>query len=261
MAVQTYILLQHTFNPVVILLVFFSALFVYNTSLLSFAFYRKSPASPYTFKLKGDAMPVIFCSVSLALVIIFLTRTNHLQLAIVAATGILSLLYMMPFRRNEFQIRGLRNNPVLKNIVLSIIWASATVLLPVADFTEGLPLTVIIIMLIRRFLFIYALTVVYDLRDREADKRAGMETLALKLGQPTTKLVALLSIALFVLSAWLDPYLDTGVLKPVKNALLYSAIPAALIIIFTNIRRKKAFYTFVVDGAILIQFFMVLLWQ
>ncbi|MBL0341460.1 MAG: UbiA family prenyltransferase [Bacteroidetes bacterium] len=140
---------------------------------------------------------------------IVVTRCNTEQLVLFAAITFLSLLYMMPFSYNGNKAKGLRNNFIFKNILLSLIWATSTVWFPLAgneNLGIGPELT---FMFLRRFFFIYALATIYDIRDLKDDSKIGMQTIAIKLGVSGTKLLATASLLLFCTFIYVDPLFQT----------------------------------------------------
>jgi 4-hydroxybenzoate polyprenyltransferase len=174
-------------------------------------------------------------------------------------TAFLSVWYMMPFNRNGKQLYGLRNNLFLKNIVLSITWALSTVIFPLLDGSQDTPGMEIAFMFIRRFFFIYALTVIYDLRDLEADRHAGMETIALRFGNRTTRLWSFAALLVFALLVIVDPYLKNAEMRPLSIALLLSAFAGAMLIGVTKTIHQKPYFPVLVDAAMAIQFLLVVL--
>ncbi len=173
------------------------------------------------------------------------------------SASLFSLAYTSPFRHNGKTWEGLRRNLLLKNIILSLTWAVATVLLPLTEYNSGLLESEIIFMFLRRLFFIYSLAVIYDLRDLEPDRVAGMETIALKFGEKRTQHLALFALAVFVVLVLSDPFLVTGPSFAYAIALLVSAAVAALVILNTHNIRKKKYYSMVVDGNMMLQLFLV----
>lgn len=258
MGAETYLVTGTTVNFNSILVIFFAALFIYNTARLSLSLNKNTANSRYILQLEGSSLSITLCVISLVILFGILTMCSEIQLLVFMGTSLLSLLYMMPFKKNGVQLQGLRNNLVLKNIVLSFTWASATVLFPVSHHEFGLPGPEVIFIFLRRFFFIYALTVIYDMRDLSEDKKAGMKTIASIFGDTATRLWSLASLSVFVLFIFIDPYLSGLHEQAISAALLISALMAALIIVNTNRTRNKNYYSFVVDGAMVVQFLLVL---
>jgi len=240
-------------------IIFFATFFIYNASRLNIAVLKKSGNSGYTIHIEGNSLSITICIGALTALFGLLTACSYIQLLIFMGTSLLSLFYMMPFKLNRISIPGLRNNLYLKNIVLSLTWASATVLFPLSQTEFSSPGNEIVFLFFRRFFFIYALTVIYDLRDLESDKKAGMQTIALRFGEQVTKLWSLAALAFFVLFVFIDPSLTSTQNQTLPAGLIVSAVLAAVITLNTHHIRNKPYYSFVVDGAMILQFVLVLL--
>ena len=104
---------------------------------------------------------------------------NLIVLLIIPA---LALAYSFPIFK-----KSLRQIGWLKMISLSGIWAFSTVLLPVFLLPDGSGIApddhIVLMIFINRFIFIAALSVVFNLKDLEEDKQAGIRTLAVIFGQ------------------------------------------------------------------------------
>ncbi len=251
-------------NPVnfhVLIILFFSTLFIYNAAKLNLSIFNKLDTGENLYQVQGNTISVVTCMVSIIILFGLLTACNWIQILVFIFTSVLSLCYMMPFKKNGIRVKGLRNNLALKNVILSLTWASATVLFPLSQDGHYLTTNEIIFIFFRRFFFIYALTVIYDLKDLASDKKAGMQTIALRFGEPATKLVSLCALAIFLLFTFTDPSLALEDNKPLIAALVASAVFAAIITLNTHNLRKKSYYSFVVDSAMAIQFLFVLLFR
>ncbi|HZI52079.1 MAG TPA: UbiA family prenyltransferase, partial [Chitinophagaceae bacterium] len=145
--------------------------------------------------------------------------------------------------------------------ILSLTWALATVSFPASATEYPASGNEIIFMFLRRFFFIYALAVIYDLRDLRVDRKAGMETIASRYGENGTKLWAITSLAMFLLFTYTDPALSTPGNQSVSAALLLSALLAGIIILNTHKIRNKSYYSLIVDSAMPVQFLLVLLFH
>src|SRR6187549_2945735 len=165
MVSETYLVSGNPVNLKVLLVIFFSTLFMYNASRLNLALHKKSDVSHHMLQLHGNTLSITICLISVIVLFGLLTACNWIQLLIFMCTAVLSLCYMMPFKKNGVQLEGLRNNLLLKNIILSLTWALATVSFPASANDYPPSGNEIIFMFLRRFFFIYALAVIYDLRD------------------------------------------------------------------------------------------------
>lgn len=261
MVSETYLVSGNPINLVVIMVIFFSTLFMYNASRLSLVFHKPSDTSHHMLQLHGNSLSIGICVLSVVVLFGLLTACNWIQLLIFMATALLSLCYMMPFRQNGVQLEGLRNNLILKNIILSLTWALATVSFPASANDYPPSGNEIIFMFLRRFFFIYSLAVIYDLRDLRVDMKAGMETIASRFGIYGTKLWALTSLAFFILFIFTDPALTMPGNSSISLALLLSAVFASVVIMNTHRIQNNSYYSLIVDSAMPVQFLLVLLFH
>ncbi len=241
--------------------VFLATLFIYNASRLTIAFSERLARKDRVIRIRGNIWHLVACLLSVLLLFIVLTNCTTQQVIIFLSTSILSLVYMMPFSLNGKKTKGIRNNPLFKNILLSLIWALATVSFPLAgdknwDFSQEL-----LFMFFRRFFFIYALTTIFDIKDIRADSVNGMETVALKFGVRGTKILATASLFMFCVFTYTDIYLHAAGMNELSVALYVSAAITAAIIAGTGLKRTKDYYTFVIDGAMALQFILVLFFR
>jgi len=100
----------------------------------------------------------------------------------------LTLLYAVPFL-SGFK-KNLRNISHLKIVVIALVWAGTTVLLPILASNETLGITEISYS-IQRFLIVVVLTLPFDIRDMQFDA-ISLQTIPQKIGIRKTKRVGLM---------------------------------------------------------------------
>ncbi|HEY9533827.1 MAG TPA: UbiA family prenyltransferase, partial [Mucilaginibacter sp.] len=101
--------------------------------------------------------------------------------------GLISVAYSLPLFTLGDQKFGLRNIPGLKQFLITLVWSMSTVLLPVLESQDmhltNISVRDIIILLAKRFLFIGALTVPFDIRDLFEDRESGLKTVPVVMGE------------------------------------------------------------------------------
>ena len=130
-AAETYLVTGLHASHLGLALVFSSTLLLYNIAQLRFDISRAIMGN-IRLSLTGDRMNVILATVSLMITLPLLTQINPLGQLVYLIISLSAILYVMPFRFRGRNVRGLREIPVFKNILLSAVWAFATVLLPFA---------------------------------------------------------------------------------------------------------------------------------
>ena len=122
----------------------------------------------------------------------FRISTNTLLLCL--PFGFLTLLYTIPFL-SGFS-KNLRQISYLKIIVVALVWAACTVLLPVFDALNEIS-TKTIFIIIQRFLIVIVLILPFDIRDVKYDA-ISLQTIPKKIGVKATKRLGL-ALLLFTL--------------------------------------------------------------
>ena len=257
LGIETSLVSETPISIPVLGVIFFSSLFIYNGARMQVSLSTRKGSAGYSVNVEGSRLSVALSIISVVILFAFLTACSWKQLLVFMLASLFSLAYTIPFKHNGKSWQGLRQNLLLKNVVLSFTWAVATVLLPLTEYNTNLLDTEIVFMFFRRLFFIYSLAVIYDLRDLEPDLRAGMETIALRFGEKGTQKWALAALGIFVLLVIADPYLVPGSWN-YAGALLLSAVGAAVVVLNTGKIRKKKYYSLVVDANMLLQ--LILVW-
>ena len=110
---------------------------------------------------------------------------NYANLIWFVVIPLLALGYSYPFI--PWNKKSLRQIGWLKMALLSFIWSFTTVALPVLMMQKQVDLyskkSFVIVVFIHRFVFIAALSFLFNIRDREEDSRENINTIAVILGQ------------------------------------------------------------------------------
>lgn len=111
-------------------------------------------------------------------------------------------------------------------------------------------------MLAERFLFVFAITIPFDIRDMKADARQGLKTIPLLIGKSAALIIADILLFLFMV-VFIQHYKYTTLAW-----LIYPlALSAATTFIFINNRKLQASYFYhygILDGTLLLQGVFVL---
>ena len=165
----------------------------------------------------------------------------------------LSLGYVLPLFGNQ---RRLRDFNYIKIFLIAIAWSWITVLLTAQELHLSSQVSVYL-MFIERALFVFAITIPFDIRDLAIDKFNKVKTIPAVWGVRPAKNLAyaalLLSAVLVIVSVFASFYaLHTGI------ALLISLVFAALAVGGSGRYNHDYFYTGFVDGTMLIQALLVI---
>lgn len=166
--------------------------------------------------------------------------------------AVLALAYVLPFFSRR---RRLRDFPFVKIFLVALVWAWVTVVLPglALDLEKNIPLW---IMFGERLLFIFAITLPFDLRDLAVDAHTGVSTLPSILGPRRTRLLAALSLLLMIGCAALNLRLNAYA-PEVFGALVLSASLSYSLIHFSARVSHDYYFSGLLDGMMILQFGLV----
>ena len=152
--------------------------------------------------------------------------------------------------------RSLRKLALGKTIFLALIWTYVTTVLPIV--TSDLPwLTPFTLFVISRFFLVYAICILFDYRDREDDKAAGIRSLITYLSEKNIRTLFTATLLVFGFSSigllWYD-------FTPLNIVLLL--IPGMITAFLYNYARRHfndMFYYLVLDGLMALSALLMLL--
>jgi len=122
----TILRINETNNVVLIAIIFFATLAIYNFPRLPW----QKPLNTRTW----------ICLISILFSAILIINYNYISINLFLTAILACLIYMMPFNYKGKRIKGIRNIFLLKNIFLAASWALITVLLPMAALGHESPI-------------------------------------------------------------------------------------------------------------------------
>lgn len=170
---------------------------------------------------------------------------------VLAMPSLLALAYVLPV----FRGRRLRDFPYLKIFLIALCWAWITVVGPVVYWGGQLDQTVLL-MLVERATFIFAITIPFDIRDLILDLEGKVSTLPGILGIERAKRIAYvglgLALAAILLNACLGHYS-----WPTSATLVASLLVSAALIHYSHPHRHDYYFTGALDGTMVLQALLV----
>ena len=262
-ALVTYQLVHVKPDTSVLGLLFFSTLALYNFSILLSK--PKDPLNSPFRRVKWIfshyrlmitlTLIAIFSCISL---IFFLSLTGQILLMIL---GVISVGYNLPLFSFHDKRFGLRNIPGVKLFLIAIVWSLSVVLLPILEI-KGNELIAIstrdtILLIAKRFLFIAAITVPFDIRDLFQDRSAALKTIPVLFGEKKAYLIcqAILLTYLVLL------FLFTKNLDRNFFALTTTVLLAGWLIFHSNFKKNEYYYFLFLDGTMILQFLMLIIFN
>lgn len=172
-----------------------------------------------------------------------------------APIGLITIFYSLPIFKKDKIIFRLREIPILKIFLIAFVWSASTILLPIIQSGLSFGNLNVTCMLTERFIFVFAITLPFDIRDMAADTEAGLTTIPLIIGERKALIISYISLAVFMILVFF--HYGVSDFSFVLPPLLISAIST---MIFINNRRLKnvPYYHYgVLDGTMFLQGLLV----
>ncbi len=170
--------------------------------------------------------------------------------------ALVSLAYVIPVFRGGRRVRDFN---YIKIFMVAGAWAFITVALPAVRHHWLLTVPVIL-MILERSLFVFAITLPFDIRDTELDAMNQVKTLPQRLGHPGTRWLGALLLALMLFLVGLNYRMDTYNLG-IALALATTALLAFILLWVARKGMHDYFFTGLVDGLMIVQFGLVWWWS
>jgi 4-hydroxybenzoate polyprenyltransferase len=233
--------------------IFSATLFVYSTHRLVALKKLESKNWQERFFYISKAQRWIFSFAVLAVAtagILFLNLPSAIQIAIIVP-GILSLAYVFPVLKGNKRIRDIH---YLKIFLIALVWAWVTVGIPAIDLGLA-PTMASPLMALERLLFIFAITLPFDIRDLLLDHQQAVKTLPGTIGLLATRRLATLVLVAMLLSigvlySWNIYTIGQSI------ALLISSTLAFVLIYKAHPQRPDYYFTGYLDGTMILQFLL-----
>jgi len=239
-------------------IIFFATLFEYNLHRFITVVTNKEALNSDKHKWVRENLKGFYLLVSLSVIafvcVTFLAKKEVLITLVPIAA--ITVFYSLPVFGNKRTVFRLREIPYLKIFLIAFVWASSTILLPIIQSDNTFNNTHVIVMLVERFFFVFAITIPFDIRDIEADKQAGLKTIPLLINENKSLTISYLSLfVFFIISFFHYQILNYWLI------ILPLSISTLTTFIFLNSRkiRNLPYYHYgILDGTMLFQGLLVL---
>jgi len=177
-------------HPNLLWFVFFTTLFVYNfIRLVNVHSVISSESLRHQTIYRFRIFFWFVCIISALLGFYFFVTISEYIFFPIVGLGFVSIFYGLPIYKNESQLFRLRDLPGIKIFLIAFVWAFVTEGLPA--LLNGEPLYYLA--LFERFLFIFAITIPFDIRDVNYDA-FHLSTIPQYFGINTAKWIALFAL-------------------------------------------------------------------
>ena len=187
------------------------------------------------------------------ILILFSFFSFHLKhFMVLFCLGCVAFLYSFPFLPFGKK-RRIKDYGFLKIITLALLWTLVTVWFPVNSMRYDPYLFLFVF--VKRFVFMFVLCLLFDVRDIEIDGKEKINTLAVMLGKKKSYSVSYLLLIVFAIFSFAQYFYlpQTGFLI----AMLISAIATYVTIEFTKRNNSDFIYLAGIDGMMLLQAMLV----
>lgn len=243
----------------VICIVFFATLYTYNFNILigekESDYSQKSIRDLWIFShYKLIFILLIISTIGIIPALFFISKKSILLLALL---GVFSITYGYPlFQFNHYKL-PLRRIPYLKLFLISLIWSLGCVLLPILESDKGTPSNLnnleIFILVIKRFILIAAITIPFDIKDIESDRRLSLKTIPSKFGKTNAKLISLFLLFIYLL---IHLCFHPNFHNLMFIALILNVIICSFVIHYAE-SKSDLFYYLCLDGLLILQYFLI----
>lgn len=248
LTIETYLLAELPASVPMAVFVFLATLFTYNLSSIQSELRRRPmPKNPNTWWHKHKRQLAILGLVSIVLAIaVYVYFGLRLNIWFVLHLAIISIGYTIPVLYRKRKVQPLRRVPLLKVFLIAYVWAVVTAMFPLMDAGVDVFAEKALLLFLRRFLFILALALLFDIRDYTYDRHTNTLTVPGLIGVKYTKL---LSLALLFIYAVIVSATEAGT---TELALLASTGAAALVVLFSSELKPRVYFLLLADGAMLL---------
>lgn len=170
------------------------------------------------------------------------------------ATAFITFLYSAP-KIPYKSFRWLKNIAIGKTIFLAYSWTHVTAFLPL-ELSDSTWDNARYLFVINRFFLIYPICILFDLRDKEEDKREGIRSMITEFDKRGVGVIFWGSLLVFF-GTTIGLYF-TGINIPVLLALLAPGLLLAMLYHYSQRTLSDYFYYFVLDGLMMLSGLLLL---
>jgi len=246
--------------------IFFATFFEYNLHAVGGRFSPSKPFQSFT-RLHESGIPftiricILVGFVGSAASFFFLSVSEMLFFLFV---GAFTLAYSLPVIKRGSRYVRVREITYLKVFTVALGWSLVTVIVPLFSELSALSKWEVAMIFLRRFLFIYAITIPFEIRDMERERRFGNVSLPMIYGVKPMKQVGIVMLTAFCILCAIHEKNFAFVLgsrQAIFFPLAISALAAGWLIIQASDKKTNWYFKFWTDGTMILQFLLLLLFN
>ncbi len=256
----TYWLMQAKPDTYVLGLLFCSTLALYNFSiLLSKPENSRFQRVRWIFSHYRLMISLTIISAIAIIPLSFFLNTSSKILLI--GLGLISLAYNLPIFLIDTKRFSLRDIPGVKLFIIAMVWAASCVLLPILaiEGTNAAKITLneTILLFLKRFFFIAAIAVPFDIRDIFQDKSNELKTIPIIFGKKNSLLICQVLLATYLLLL----FNFTEKINENFFALSLTIFLSGWLIFKSKWKKNEYYYFLFLDGTMILQLIMLLIFS
>lgn len=196
----------------------------------------------------------VYAIIGLLISIYCFFQFEWLTMGMLILPGLLGLGYVAPVFGEE---KRLRDQNDIKIFLVAIVWAWITLLLPAVEY--GIDNYLLVgCLFAERCLFIFAITLPFDIRDIKVDTFGSVKTIPARIG--INKSIYLSWFSLFFSTLIISGLLYFNLISSDQFiALLILYIATAGIVFYSSPKRHDYFYSGLIDGLMILEFVILTL--
>ena len=208
----------------------------------------------WTMKNKKTHYLLLFIGFSLIIFSLFSFHLRHFY--VLLCLGVIAFLYSFPALPLGKKKR-LKEYGILKIITLSLLWTLVTVWFPVNSMSYDPGLFWLVFA--KRFLFMFVLCLLFDMRDSEIDRETGIKTFPVRYGIKNSYSFSFFILFIFLILSFIE-YIYWGRLE-FLFAMIISVVVTFIIIQMTKKNQSDFIFLAGIDGMMLLQAVLVYLFS
>lgn len=170
---------------------------------------------------------------------------HFVSLACMSAISLLYSLPVLPFRNKK----RIKDFGLLKIITLSLLWTLVTVWFPLVE--SEYKVVSFQLVFIRRFLFIFILCLMFDIRDIAVDEKGNIKTLPVMIGIQNSLIIIYALLFVFIFISLIQYLLIPDIIQFIT--MFISAITTFILILYGRKQRNDFYFLAGIDGMMLYQ--------
>jgi len=227
------------------IVIFLATIIVYNQNLILSKILGSKPEKIIYKKLIYSILITAFASI-LILFMLLPIKVSIFYLMLFLPV----FFYQLPYGKYQNQKLSLRTIPYFKIFLISAVWSAITVLPVMLNFDIKISIIDTALIFIARFLFIFSITIPFDIRDKDIDRQNGLKTLPQVLGNIQLKVLSIILLLLSLILTCLFAF-NSGRIIIIWFELIV-AIITGIALLMKESKKVPYYHNLIFDGTLLL---------